>query len=299
MSDNFPYFYTVISLIFSETRKEDEAGTLEIGSQGLNLLQNKEANNAALDYDYEEELRKYQEMLETSDQPPVKETSRAEQENGQPKTQTETVKEAVKFAIQNLTSAHIYQHQQLRTQAPNSKTLQLNDYNQQQILNQQLLNQQQNLIPQVNYQQNTQGYSQNLQQGYPQQAVQQQVVQNYDQQYPQQAVQQVVQNYDQQQPQQQYYPQESNNAIRVYPPQPQATDRSGQYEPIGLKINFGGGNGRGLLGGNYSPLGIIGSILRPILPRPQVNLNGKLMFGVTLEKGVKFGDNKGIGGYIK
>lgn len=266
----------------------------------MNPYQNRQARNKEIDYDYEEELRKYQELLDSNT--PQKETSRVGEEQNKIQTQSDTLKEALKILTQNFTSGKVYQsQQQQQLVTPNSNPLQPTS-GQQMILNHQ-------------------GYQQNPQ-GYPQGYVQQQSVpqiQNYDQQQPAQ-----VQNYNQQQPaqvqsynqqqsaqvpsynqqqpaqvqnydQQQYYPQESNYAaIQTYPqqlPQPQATDRSGQYEPVGIRLNFGGG--RGLLGGNLSPLGIIGSILRPLLPRAQANLNGKVMFGVMLEKGVKLGAGKG------
>ena len=60
----------------------------------------------------------------------------------------------------------------------------------------------------------------------------------------------------------------------------------------GLTLHFGGGPVGG--GGQLitSPVGIFKTLLLPLLPRPRVNLNGKVVFGVVLEKGVGFGKQK-------
>lgn len=62
--------------------------------------------------------------------------------------------------------------------------------------------------------------------------------------------------------------------------------------PRGLTLHFGGGPIGG--GGQVmtSPLGIFKTLLLPLLPRPRVNLNGKVVFGVVLEKGVGYGKQK-------
>ena len=55
--------------------------------------------------------------------------------------------------------------------------------------------------------------------------------------------------------------------------------------PQGLTLHFGGGPMGG--GGQLmtSPLGIFKTLLLPLLPRPRVNLNGKVVFGLVLENG--------------
>ena len=60
----------------------------------------------------------------------------------------------------------------------------------------------------------------------------------------------------------------------------------------GLTLHFGGGPMGG--GGQLmtSPVGIFKTLLLPLLPKPRVNLNGKVVFGVVLEKGVGFGKQK-------
>lgn len=60
----------------------------------------------------------------------------------------------------------------------------------------------------------------------------------------------------------------------------------------GLTFHFGGGPMGG--GGQLmtSPLGIFKTLLLPLLPKPRMNLNGKVVFGVVLEKGVGFGKQK-------
>lgn len=60
----------------------------------------------------------------------------------------------------------------------------------------------------------------------------------------------------------------------------------------GLTFHFGGGPMGG--GGQVmtSPLGIFKTLLLPLLPKPRMNLNGKVVFGVVLEKGVGFGKQK-------
>lgn len=60
----------------------------------------------------------------------------------------------------------------------------------------------------------------------------------------------------------------------------------------GLTLHFGGGPVGG--GGQLvtSPVGIFKTLLLPLLPKPRVNLNGKVVFGVVLEKGVGFGKQK-------
>ena len=60
----------------------------------------------------------------------------------------------------------------------------------------------------------------------------------------------------------------------------------------GLTLHFGGGPIGG--GGQIvtSPIGIFKTLLLPLLPKPRVNLNGKVVFGVVLEKTAGFGKQK-------
>lgn len=55
----------------------------------------------------------------------------------------------------------------------------------------------------------------------------------------------------------------------------------------GLSVTLGGGHGI-----PFGPLGILKNLFLPIIPKPRVNLNGKVVFGVVLEKGVGFGGGK-------
>lgn len=57
----------------------------------------------------------------------------------------------------------------------------------------------------------------------------------------------------------------------------------------GLTLHFGGGPGGGGSQLITSPMGIFKTLLLPLLPKPRMNLNGKVVFGVVLEKGVGFG----------
>lgn len=74
--------------------------------------------------------------------------------------------------------------------------------------------------------------------------------------------------------------------IQFHTPDSQAAE-SGANK--GLTLHFGGGPMAG--GGQLmtSPVGIFKTLLLPLLPKPRVNLNGKVVFGVVLEKGVGFG----------
>ena len=60
-------------------------------------------------------------------------------------------------------------------------------------------------------------------------------------------------------------------------------------EKPGIQLSFGGGpmGGGGQL--KTSPMGIFKTLLLPLLPKPRMNLNGKVVFGVVLENGVGFG----------
>lgn len=78
-----------------------------------------------------------------------------------------------------------------------------------------------------------------------------------------------------------------------------------QEAPKGITITFGSnhGHGHGGYGGDYhshghhvEPFSMIKSLFLPFLPKPKVNLNGRVVFGVVLEKGVGLGGNKGGGG---
>jgi hypothetical protein len=77
--------------------------------------------------------------------------------------------------------------------------------------------------------------------------------------------------------------------IQFHTPDAQAAE-SGANK--GLTLHFGGGPMGG--GGQLltSPVGIFKTLLLPLLPKPRVNLNGKVVFGVVLEKGVGFGKQK-------
>ena len=61
------------------------------------------------------------------------------------------------------------------------------------------------------------------------------------------------------------------------------------YEQPGSQMSIGGGPMGG--GGQFklSPMGILKTIMLPLLPKPRMNLNGKVVFGVVLENGVGFG----------
>lgn len=81
----------------------------------------------------------------------------------------------------------------------------------------------------------------------------------------------------------------SNAMVSFHANDPQ-TAASGSSK--GLTFHFGGGPMGG--GGQLmtSPVGIFKTLLLPLLPKPRVNLNGKVVFGVVLEKGVGFGKQK-------
>ncbi|XP_022256517.1 uncharacterized protein LOC111089065 [Limulus polyphemus] len=63
----------------------------------------------------------------------------------------------------------------------------------------------------------------------------------------------------------------------------------------GLSLHIGGGGGHGLI----NPISSLSSLLLPSLGKPKVNLNGRVVLGVVLDKGIGLGGNKGLhGGYI-
>jgi hypothetical protein len=64
---------------------------------------------------------------------------------------------------------------------------------------------------------------------------------------------------------------------------------SSHGESPGVQLNFGGGPMGG--GGQLmtSPMGIFKTLILPLMPKPRMNLNGKVVFGVVLENGVGFG----------
>ncbi|XP_023236333.1 activating signal cointegrator 1 complex subunit 2 homolog [Centruroides sculpturatus] len=77
----------------------------------------------------------------------------------------------------------------------------------------------------------------------------------------------------------------------------------GYEAPKGVTITFGsnqggyGGSDYHSYGGHHvEPFSVIKSLFLPFLPKPKVNLNGRVVFGVVLEKGVGLGGNKGEGG---
>lgn len=286
-------------------------------SQGLNFLSNPLSNptlqpkpiiNKEVDYDYEEELRKYEEMLnpKTKDSR-VGEPTRTVESNSQ--------KESVKIATQNHHMKHVLVNQQHHKQQASDVGLIASEFNPQPHIAQipqvaqngpQVIYQNYQPVPQSYQQAIPQNYPQPVPQNYPQagtQNYQQNVPQDYSQiaprDYPGTIAQDTRSSYQQSSAPQQYYQQPQQQQESTYQqqshPQPAATDRSGYEPPVGIKLNFGGGRPRGLLGGGYSPLGIIGSLLSPILPRPRVNLNGKLMFGVMLENGIQFGKGENRG----
>lgn len=93
-----------------------------------------------------------------------------------------------------------------------------------------------------------------------------------------------------------YVAQESAPLLDFHASQVPPEEESGGYQESspakGLTFHFGGGPVGG--GGQVmtSPLGIFKTLLLPLLPKPRVNLNGKVVFGVVLEKGVGYGKQK-------
>lgn len=90
------------------------------------------------------------------------------------------------------------------------------------------------------------------------------------------------------------YPAESNNnknkaVIQFHTPDAQ-TAESGASK--GLTLHFGGGPVGGGTQLMTSPVGIFKTLLLPLLPKPRMNLNGKVVFGVVLEKSAGFGKQK-------
>ncbi|GFU10058.1 uncharacterized protein NPIL_22531 [Nephila pilipes] len=342
--------FVVFAPIPSEEDKKGKGEDLTgLGASGLNFIARPPTPNVELDYEYEEELRKYNELLNSKDDINTESNSRSGATTEESKYQNQIHKELFQVVTKNLTTGKVYQNFQSPHQSHSTGSnigLHANEFNQQHIQRQsntQTAPQFYSQSPPATYTEAIQNYpqqnykQQEVVQNYPQQNYKQpEVVQNYPQQnykqpevvqnYPQQGYKQpeVIQNYPQQnynqadtnlspveqsfnqmqqsfgqsnyqQPQQQLpnYPIQQSHQGQ----QPVAVDRSGHYEPLGISLSLGnGGHGHGgksLLGGGYSPLGIISSILSPVIRKPRVNLNGKLMFGVMLEKGVKFGDEKG------
>ncbi|GIX76760.1 uncharacterized protein CDAR_20891 [Caerostris darwini] len=266
--------FVVFAPVPSEEEKRKGNDLTGLGASGMNFISRPPTPNVELDYDYEDELRKYQELLDSKDKANLKDNS-----NGA------TTEE----------SRNSQQPQPPRS-AGSDIGLLASEFNQQPI-------QRQSRPQQVSqtYSQNPQAvYSEATQSNYPHQShnrqdpVQNPVEANFNQM--QHNYNQAQSNYQQPQQQISNYP----NQQLPYPGQqqqpPAAMDRSGHFPPLGISLSLGngghGGHGKGLLGG-HSPLGIISSVLSPIIKKPRVNLNGKLMFGVMLEKGVKFGDDKG------
>ncbi|XP_075724734.1 uncharacterized protein LOC119180119 isoform X3 [Rhipicephalus microplus] len=61
----------------------------------------------------------------------------------------------------------------------------------------------------------------------------------------------------------------------------------------GITFTIGGGDhGGGHHDYGVSPMGVIKNLFLPFLPKPKVNLNGRVVFGVVLEKGVGLGHNQ-------
>ncbi|CAN8002368.1 unnamed protein product, partial [Ixodes hexagonus] len=75
-----------------------------------------------------------------------------------------------------------------------------------------------------------------------------------------------------------------------------ASSGGGSGHGKGITFTIGGGHGDG--GGHHhhdygvSPMGVIKNLFLPFLPKPKVNLNGRVVFGVVLEKGVGLGHNQ-------
>lgn len=62
-----------------------------------------------------------------------------------------------------------------------------------------------------------------------------------------------------------------------------------QYEKPGMQLSLGAGPMGGGSQLKVSPMGILKTLVLPLLPKPRMNLNGKVVFGVVLENGVGFG----------
>ncbi|XP_076336194.1 uncharacterized protein LOC143239195 [Tachypleus tridentatus] len=63
----------------------------------------------------------------------------------------------------------------------------------------------------------------------------------------------------------------------------------------GVSLHIDGGGGHGLI----NPISSLSSLLLPSLGKPKVNLNGRVVLGVVLDKGIGLGGHKGLqGGYI-
>ncbi|XP_055948365.1 uncharacterized protein LOC129981528 [Argiope bruennichi] len=315
-----PQFVVFAPVPGEEENKGDGNDLTGLGASGLNFLSRPPTANAELDYDYEEELRKYEELLNSKDDVNQKDSSRLGTTTEDTKYQNKIHKESFQVVTKNYSSGNVFQNAQ-QPQKPRSAGsnigLHLNEFSHQPIQRQS----QPQKVPQSYSQSPQPVYPEATQSNYPQQSNQNYnqadnyPQQSYNQQQPRQSYNQAdnsqtplessfnqfTQNYNQmqsnyQQPQQQVSDYQAQNAYQGQQ-QPTAVDRSGQYEPLGISLSLGGGHGhghgaKGLLGGGYSPLGIISSILSPVIKKPRVNLNGKLMFGVMLENGVKFGDDK-------
>lgn len=257
-----------------------------MGATGLNFLAKPPTPNTEIDYDYEEELRKYQEMLNNKEDNALQDTSRIGTSTDRSSTQTHTQKESRHFAAQNISIGNQYHNLQLHQprSVGSNVASHVSEFNKH---------------PQQVYQQNTvqslpaPAFTEAVQNGY-QQATFNQPQKNFNQPLPE-GYNQQQQLYapSLQQPQATNYPLQSQVQQQRSGLQPAATDRSGYESPLGgIKLSLGSADAHGQnrhLGG---PLGIISSILGPIIKRPRVNLNGKLMFGVMLEKGLKFGQDK-------
>lgn len=92
-----------------------------------------------------------------------------------------------------------------------------------------------------------------------------------------------------------------NRNIQVNPPLEQMLTQESQvhsmvdrapgygYEYPGSSMSFGGGPMGGGGQVKVSPMGLLKTIILPLMPKPRMNLNGKVVFGVVLENGVGFG----------
>ncbi|KAG8194534.1 hypothetical protein JTE90_013282 [Oedothorax gibbosus] len=303
-----PQFVVFAPMPSAEDDKSKDGDLTGMGATGLNFLAKPPTPHTEIDYDYEEELRKYQEMLNGKDENALKDTSRVGTSTD--RSNTNIHKETLHVAAQNISIGNLYQSlQQHQPRSVGSSVgLHVSEFTKQ---------------PQVSYYQKpvqSQSFQESLQNSHPhpQQNYHQNIVSSHS--IPIESVQN-VHNFNHQQPNfnqpqqntyNQLYAAPSVQQVTNHPQQYQhqqsqhqpsgvqlgATDRSGYESPLGgIKLSLGGTDAHGqknILGASYSPLGIISSILGPIIKRPRVNLNGKLMFGVMLEKGVKFGhhDNK-------
>ncbi|XP_054713482.1 uncharacterized protein LOC129222946 [Uloborus diversus] len=269
-----PQFVVFAPVPSEEDVKSKPDGLSEMKIPGLNYFPKPPTTNGELDYEYEEELRKYQELLAKDDLDIKDQTSVTKYVGDNDGNNGRTTrKESIHVTQQNFSAGNFFHNFQQQPMHSSPSESVVNSF-------------------QSQFTQSPPQASQSLQQNYNQH-----IPQGHHSQHAQNQ-QQFHQNYFQHQAAHQ---QAASSPIHINSglpaKQPIATDRAGALEPFGIKLSIGNGGGGGggygkqLLGGNYSPLGIIGSIVANLLPRPRLNLNGKVMFGVVLEKGVALGKN--------